>query len=169
MYNDILKKVSYCVSDSQYNCQKSTCSDSESELHWCTTVNEFSSAAVWYRFVQMKHYHWTEQEWPLSERSECTKQAAVDQSQEQNWHQHSQKQKQQHKCCTRQKLYKLSAQRHLLIWHLHNDSCCCCCCWACHTKVSAEIFNQERFHIQKIMMKKLKKKEKKIWEKRWGT
>ncbi len=29
-------------------------------------------------------------------------------------------------------------------------------------RVSAEIFNQERFHIQKIMMKKLKKKEKKI-------
>jgi len=29
-------------------------------------------------------------------------------------------------------------------------------------RVSAEIFNQKRFHIQKIMMKKLKKKEKEI-------
>ncbi len=29
-------------------------------------------------------------------------------------------------------------------------------------RVSAEIFNQERFHIQKMMMKKLKKKEKEI-------
>ncbi len=27
-------------------------------------------------------------------------------------------------------------------------------------RVSAEIFNQERFHIQKIMVKKLKKKKK---------
>jgi len=29
-------------------------------------------------------------------------------------------------------------------------------------RVSAEIFNQERFHIQKITVKKLKKKEKEI-------
>ncbi len=42
------------------------------------TVNEFSSAAMWYRFVQMKHCHCAEQEWSLSEESECTKQAAVD-------------------------------------------------------------------------------------------
>jgi len=28
-------------------------------------------------------------------------------------------------------------------------------------RVSADIFNQERFHIQKMLMKKLKKKEKK--------
>jgi len=28
-------------------------------------------------------------------------------------------------------------------------------------RVSADIFNQERFHIQKVLMKKLKKKEKK--------
>ncbi len=27
--------------------------------------------------------------------------------------------------------------------------------------------NQKRFHIQEMMMKKLKKKEKKIWEERW--
>jgi hypothetical protein len=76
--------------------------------------------------------------------------------------------KQQHKCCTRQELYKLSAQRHILVWHLHDDSCCCCCCWACHTRVSAEIFNQERFHIQKMTVKKLKKKEKKFEKKDEG-
>jgi len=29
-------------------------------------------------------------------------------------------------------------------------------------RVSAEIFNQERFHIQKITVRKLKKKEKEI-------
>ncbi len=29
-------------------------------------------------------------------------------------------------------------------------------------RVSAEIFNQERFYIQKIIVKKLKKKEKEI-------
>ncbi len=47
-------------------------------------TDEFSSAAVWYSFVQTECYHWTEQEWPLSERNEHTKQAAVDQSQRQN-------------------------------------------------------------------------------------
>jgi hypothetical protein len=35
------------------------------------------------------------------------------------------KQKQQCKCCTRQELYKLSAQRHIFVQHLHDDSCCC--------------------------------------------
>jgi len=29
-------------------------------------------------------------------------------------------------------------------------------------RVSAEIFNQERFHIQKMMVKKLKKKKKRF-------
>jgi len=130
-------------------------------------TDEFLSAAVWYRFIQMKHCHWAEQEWPWFKKSEHTKQAAVDQPWEQNWHQHLQGWEWQHKHCTRQKSYKLSAQRHLLVQHLHDDSCCCCCCWACCTRVSAEIFNQERFHIQKVMMKKLKKKEKEIWEKRW--
>jgi len=76
----------------------------------------------------------------LSERSKHTKQAAVDQPQEQNWHWHSHRQEQQHKCCTRQKLYKLSALRHIFVQHLHNDSCqCCCCCWACHTRVSVKM------------------------------
>ncbi len=69
-----------------------------------------------------------------------TKQAAVDQSWEQNWHWCSHRWEWQHKCCTRQKLYKLSASRHIFVWHLHDNSCwCCCCCWACYTKVSAEM------------------------------
>jgi len=51
---------------------------------------------------------------------------------------------------------------------LHNDCCCCCCCcWACHMRVSADIFNQERLHIQKMLMKKLKKKEEKKSYVRW--
>ena len=78
MYNNILKRVSYCVFNSQYNWQKSTHSDSESELHWCITVNEFSSAAMWYSFVQTECCHWAEWEWLLSDKSEHTKQAAVD-------------------------------------------------------------------------------------------
>ncbi len=94
MYDNISKRASYCISDSWYNCQKPTCLNSESELCWCMTVNESSSAVMWYKFVWTEHYHWTEQEWPLSERSEHTKQAAVDQPQEQNWHQCLQRQKQ---------------------------------------------------------------------------
>ena len=56
---------------------------------------------MWYDFVQTKHYHWAEQQWSLSERSKHMKQAAVDQSLEQNWHQCSHKQKQWHKSCTK--------------------------------------------------------------------
>jgi hypothetical protein len=52
--------------------QKSTHSDSESELHWCMTVNEFSSDSMWYIAVQTEHSHWAAWEWPLSERSEHT-------------------------------------------------------------------------------------------------
>ncbi len=50
-------------------------------------TDEFSSAVMWYKSVQTEHCHWAEQEWSLSEKSECTKQAAVNQPQEQNWHQ----------------------------------------------------------------------------------
>ncbi len=107
-------------------------------------ADEFSSATVWYKFVHTKCCHWAEQEWPLFERNERTKQAAVDQSWEQNWHQCSQEWEQWHKCCTRQEPYKLSAQRHILVWHLHDDSCCCCCCWACCTKVNSEKVEEER-------------------------
>ncbi len=57
MYNDILKRVSYCVSDSWYNQQKSTHLDSESELHQCTTVNEFSPDLTEYKAVQTEHSH----------------------------------------------------------------------------------------------------------------
>jgi hypothetical protein len=82
-----------------------------------------------------------------------------------------QRQEQQHKHCTKWGLYKLSAQRHILIQHLHDDCCCCCCCcWACHMRVSADIFNQERFHIQKMWVKKLKKKERScMWGERFIT
>ena len=124
--------------DSQYNCQKSTHFNSESESHWCMTADEFSSAAVWYSFVQTECCHWAEQEWSLSEKSEHTKQAAVDQPWEQNWHQCSHKWEWWCKHYTRQELYKLSALRHILVWHLHDDSCWCCCCWMCYMRVSAE-------------------------------
>jgi len=46
MYNDISKRVSYHMSDSWYNQQKSTHSDFKSELHWCTMNNEFSSDSM---------------------------------------------------------------------------------------------------------------------------
>jgi len=87
MYDDISKKASYCIFNSQYNCQKSTHFDSELKSCWCTTADEFLFAAVWYDSVWIKHCHWAEWEWSLSEKSEHTKQAAVNQPQEQNWHQ----------------------------------------------------------------------------------
>jgi hypothetical protein len=86
-YNDISERVSYHIFNSQYNHQKSTCFDFKSELCWCITADEFLSNSVWYSFIQTECCHQTEQEWSLFEKSECTKQAAVDQSQEQNWHQ----------------------------------------------------------------------------------
>ncbi len=49
-------------------------------MHWCTTADEFLSDLMWYNFVQTEHCYWAEWEWSLSERSEHTKQAAVDQS-----------------------------------------------------------------------------------------
>ncbi len=48
MYNNISKRVSYHVSDSWYNQQKPTHSDSESELHWCMMNDESSLNSVWY-------------------------------------------------------------------------------------------------------------------------
>ncbi len=89
-YNNISKKTSYCVSDSWYNQQKSTYLDSKSESHWCIMINEFSSDSMWHIFIQTRCSHWAVQEWPLSEKSERNKQAAVDQQREQNWHQHLQ-------------------------------------------------------------------------------
>ncbi len=56
-YNYISKRVSYHVSDSLYNWQKPTHFDSESELHWCTMVNEFSSGSAEYKAVQTKCSH----------------------------------------------------------------------------------------------------------------
>ena len=65
-------------------------------------------------------------------------------------------------------LCELSALRLISVWHLHCCCCCwCCCCWACHMRVSVDIFNQERFHIWKMLMKKLKKKEKEKLYVRW--
>jgi hypothetical protein len=78
------KRVSYCVSDCQYNWQKSTHSDFKSESHWCTMTDEFLSELMWYNSVQTKCCHQTEQEWPLFERSEHTNQAAVNQLRKQN-------------------------------------------------------------------------------------
>ena len=86
MYNNILKKVSYCVSDSWYNRQKPTHSDSESELHWCTTDNEFLSDSMWYIAVQTECLHWAAQWWLLFEENEYTEWAAADQQRELNQH-----------------------------------------------------------------------------------
>ncbi len=84
MYDDILKKAPYCVSNSWYNWQKSTHLNFESELHWCTTADEFSSDSMWHIVVQTECSHWAAQEWSWSEKSECNKQAAVDQQRKQN-------------------------------------------------------------------------------------
>jgi len=120
--------------------------------------------------VQTEHSHQTAQEWLLSEKSECTEWAAADQQRELNLHQQSQGWEQQCTHCKEWGPCELSASRHVLVWHLHCCCCCwCCCCWACHTKVSADIFNQERFHIQKLWVKKLKKKEKEKLYMRWGN
>jgi len=61
MYNNILKRMSYCMSDSWYNWQKSTHSDSKSELHWCTMNDEFLSDLMWYVAVQTECSHWAAQ------------------------------------------------------------------------------------------------------------
>jgi len=117
---------------------------------------------MWYSLVQTEYSHQTAWEWFLSEKSECIEWAAAGQQRELNQHQQLQEQEQQHMHGKEWGLCELSALRHILIQHLH-CCCCCCCCWACCMRVSAEIFNQERFHIQKMTMKKLKKKEKEIW------
>jgi hypothetical protein len=49
------KRAPYCVPDSWDNRQKSTHSDSESGLHLCTTVNEFSPGLMWCVAVQTEH------------------------------------------------------------------------------------------------------------------
>ncbi len=168
-YNNILKRVSYCVPNSLYNRQKSTHSDSESELHWCTTADEFSPGLTEYEAVWTRHSHQTAWECLLSERSECTEWAAADQQRELNLHQQPQGWEQQHMHCKEWGLCELSALRYIPVQHLHCCCCWCCCCWACHTRVSADIFNQERFHIQKLWVKKLKKKEKEKLYVRWGV
>ncbi len=167
MYNDISKRVSYCVFDSWHNRQKSTHLDSESESHLCTTTDEFSPGSMWCIAVQTEHSHQAAQEWLLSEESEHTEQAAARQQRELNQHQQTQEWEQQHMHCREWGPCELSASRHIPVWHLH--CCCwCCCCWACCMRVSADIFNQERFHIQKLWVKKLKKKGKKRLYVRWG-
>ncbi len=78
-------------------------------------------------------------------------------------------QERQHMRCKGWGPCELSASRHVLVQHLHCCCCCCGCCWACCTRVSADIFNQERFYIQKLSVKKLKKKEKEKLYVRWGV
>jgi len=142
VYNDISKRASYHMSDSWHNQQKPTHSDSESELCWCTTADEFSSDSMWCVAVQTEHSHWAAQEWLLSEKSECTEWAAADQQRELNQHQQLQEWEQQCTHCRGWELCELSALRHVPVWHLHCCCCCwCCCCWACCMRVSADIFN----------------------------
>jgi hypothetical protein len=158
------KRVSYCVSDSWHNWQKSTHSDSESESCWCTTADEFSFDSMWCIVVQTEHSHWAAQEWLLSEKSECTEWAAADQQRELNQHQQPQGWE-QHMHCKEWGLCELSASRHISVWHLHCCCCWCCCCWACCMRVSADIFNQERFHIQSCEWRSWRRKKKKVV---WG-
>jgi hypothetical protein len=61
------KRVSYCMSDSWYNLQKSTHSDSESELHWCTMMMS-SHLIQCDTFLYKQNIHIEQQEWPLSEK-----------------------------------------------------------------------------------------------------
>ncbi len=51
-YNDISERASYCMLNSWHNQQKLTYLDFESELHWCTTADEFSSDLMWCVAVQ---------------------------------------------------------------------------------------------------------------------
>jgi len=137
-------------------------------LHWCTTANKFSSDLTEYEAVQTAHSHWAAQECLLSKKSECTEWAAADQQRELNLYQQLQRWGWQHMHCKEWELCELSALRHIFVWHLHCCCCCwCCCCWVCCTRVSADIFNQERFHIWKLWVKKLKKKEKEKLYMRW--
>jgi len=55
-------------------------------------INEFSLDLTEYRAVQTEHSHQTVQECLLSEKNECTEQAAADQQRELNLHQQSQEQ-----------------------------------------------------------------------------
>jgi len=166
-YNDISKRAPYCVPDSWDNCQKPTHLDSESGSHLCMTADESSSDLMWCIAVQMKHSHWAAQEYLLSEKSKCTEWAAADQQRELNQHQQLQGWGRQHTHCKEWELCELSALRYVPVWHLHCCCCWCCCCWTCHTRVSADIFNQEKFHIWKLWVKKLKKKEKERLYVRW--
>ncbi len=115
MYNDISKKVSYCVSDSLYNRQKSTHLDSELELRWCMTADGSSPDSAEYEALQMRHSHWAAWECPLSEKSECTEWPAADQQRELNLHQQLQEWKWQHMCCKEWGPCELSASRYILI------------------------------------------------------
>jgi hypothetical protein len=159
MYNDISKECHTHVSDSWYNWQKSTHSDSESELHWCTTLmsshliqcdvctnRTFTLSSTRMTLVWEEWVYWVSCCWS-TKRTESTSTAT--------------REEQQHMHCKEWGPCELSALRHIPVWHLHCCCCCwCCCCWACCMRVSADIFNQERFHIQKLWVKKLKKKEK---------
>jgi len=169
MYNNISKRASYCMSDSWDNWQASTHLNSESGLHLCTTINASSSDLMWCVAVWTKHSHRAAQECLLSEKSECTRQAAADQWRELNQHQQPQRWEQQHTRCREWGPCELSASRYVPVWHLHCCCCWCCCCWTCCMRVSADISNQERFHIQKLWVKKLKKKEKEKLYVRWGV
>ncbi len=168
-YNDISERTSYYVFNSWHIRQKSTHLDFESELHWCIMTDEFSSNLMWCIVIQTEHSHQAVQEWLLSEKSECTEWAAADQQRELNQYQQLQGWGQQHTHCKEWGLCELSALRYIPVWHLHCCCCWCCCCWACCMRVSVNIFNQERFHIQKLWVKKLKKKEEKKSYVRWGV
>ncbi len=161
MYDDILKRAPYCVPDSWHNRQKPTHLDSESELHWCTTTDEFSPGSMWCVAVQTEHSHRAAQEWLLSEKSECTEQAAADQQRELNQHQQPQGWEQQHMHHKEWGLCELSALRHIPVWHLHCCCCWCCCCWACCTRVSAGISIKKGFTYKSCEWRSWRRKKKK--------
>ena len=123
MYDNISKRMSYCVSNSWYNQQKPTHLDSELELHWCMTVNESSPGLTWYRVIWTKCSHWAAWEWPLFEKSECTEWAAADQQRELNLHQQPQGWGWQHMHCKEWELCELSALRYVSwSWQLTEPS-----------------------------------------------
>jgi hypothetical protein len=161
MYNDIWKEC-HTVCLTVDTTQKSTHSDSESELHWCTTADEFSSDSVWYKAVQTEHSHWAAQEWLLSEKSEHTEWAAADQQRELNQHQQLQEennnvhivenegsvscQLQTHTCMTLTLLLLLLMLLLLSLlyksqcWHIQSRK-------VSHTKVVSEEVEEERKEV----------------------
>jgi hypothetical protein len=158
--------VSYHISNSQYNWQKSTCLDFESELHWCTTAD--SSYLIWCDTVLYKQNIVIRQ----SENDHCLRKVSI-------W----------------SKLLLINLENridinictdkssNISIVQDKNSTCCqlqdtylydIYIMIVVDVVVAAELVvqesvlkcvNQERFHIWEMRVKKLKKKEKRFEKK----